>query len=153
MKKHFGLILIVFGFIYNCPGQTKTIIRKNHYELQSNSDLTCDLQVVKGRSMMFTMILDDRDTFSLRPRRFATSIFRLKNIPKGDHKIVFINNEKRFKDSLNYTFQFQSNGNRETIKLMLPKRRYNNRIQVVHGFAYAIDATFIVLLATIKGAE
>jgi hypothetical protein len=152
MKKHICLVLIVFGFVYNCTGQSKTIIRKNQYTLHTNSDLTCDLQVAKGRSKTFTMILDDLDTFSLKPR-FAKSIFLLKNIPKGDHKIVFIDNHKGFKDSLNYKFQFQSNGNGEIIKLKLPKRRYSNINQVGIGLSYAIDATFIVLLATIKGAE
>ena len=152
MKKQIGLIFLLFGFIYASYGQSKTMIRKNQYELQSNSDSTSNLFIDKGRSLIFTMIIDELDTFNLKPR-FTKYNFLLKNIPKGEHKIVFINNEKGFKDSLNYTYHFNANGDGGTVKMKLPKRKYNTVTKLGIGLAYAIEATFVVLLATIKGAE
>lgn len=155
MKKQIGLILILFGFIYNCSGQTKTITEKKEYELQHNSDSTNNLLILKGRRALnipVTLILDDRDTFMLIGKQISKrfivyqSDFLLKNIPIGEHKMHISSKKvRKYKDSLNYTFNFQADGTGRTLQQKLPKLRYNNVTQFFRGFAYTIDAALLSL--------
>jgi hypothetical protein len=162
MKKQFGLLILLFGLIYNCHGQSKTITDKKEHELQTQSNATSNLLILKRRASIIpmTLILDDRDTFLLIGKQVSkrTTVYQrsflIKNIPQGDHKIhVSCQKVRRFKDSLNYTFYFQSNGNGNTQQKWLPKLRYNNRTQILRGILYSIDAAILAIAFTIKGAE
>jgi hypothetical protein len=92
------------------------------------------------------MVLDDRDTFFLVPKRIENN-FLLQNIPIGEHK-VFVSSKKvrKYKDSLNYTFHFQADGTGRTLQQKLPKLRYNNATPIANGFAYTNCAALVSLL-------
>jgi hypothetical protein len=163
MKKQLALIFLLFTFVYNCNGQTKTITTKKQYELQTNSDSTSNLLILKRRAIdlpMITSILDDRDTIILAVKvinkylKAPQSTFLLKNIPKGDHKIVLLGkNNRLFKDSLTDTFYFKATGNGKTIKHKLPNLRFNNANQIMLGVTYTFCGAIVVLLATYRGPQ
>ena len=165
MKKLLGLTFLLLGFVYQCIGQSKEIMMEKRHILQPHSDSTSNLLIIKGRAhiLPITMILDDRDTFVLlSPRiayisRVSYKTFLLKNIPKGDHKVFVSSNKfRRFKDSLNYTFHFQADGNRKTVLEELPKLRYNDTIQFFRGIGIAIEATIasaMIYLAAYGGTK
>jgi hypothetical protein len=163
MKKQLSLTILLFSLVYCCNGQSKTITTEKQYELQANSDSTSNLFILKRRAIvlpMITLILDDQDTFIIAAKKinkylqFNHNTFLLNNIPKGDHKIVFLSKKiRKYKDSLNDTFYFKADGNGKIITHKLPKLRFNNAIQFFRGFVYTYYTTIVVLLATLQGAE
>jgi len=163
MKKQLSFTILLISLVYCCNGQSKTITTKKQYELQANSDSTSNLFILKRRAIdlpMITLILDDRDTIILAVKviinylQVPQSTFLLKNIPKGDHKIVFLSKKiRKYKDSLNDTFYFKADGNGKTITHKLPKLRFNNAIQIMNGVAYTFCGAIVVLLATLQGNE
>jgi len=149
MKK---IMVLAFLLIFLAASTTaQTIIRKNQFKLQPKVDSTTNLLIQKGRISDFTMIIDKQDTLVVSPI-FATRNFVLKNIPKGEHTITFLRNKSwPFKDSLNHTFQFTAEGSGNKAKKRLPKLRYNNTVQTVAGFFYAVEiatvTAFFIIIA------
>ncbi len=147
MKKIQTLFIMIICFTISATAQT--LIRKNKYELTTNSDSTSNLLISKGRVLNFTMIIDNQEAINVIPI-FSTKTFELKNIPKGDHSITFIRPKSwPLKDSMNYTYQFTADGTKNRIKTSFPKMRFNNTVQSTRAFIYSLGIATVTAIIII----